>query len=218
MTNHNHNPIEALKNACHDACHERHACTHGYKELMQSQDATSIAAVWRKYWRELVSEQYADIICEELPHHYYELKDGFNRAGVFFNECPSSYMNRSFVLIGNSDNPIHIYGHAEAHVLGNALVIAHDHARVSCVQPQGKIELLDYSQGDITAGYTIARNRSSLHAATDCECYNSSVVTITHGILTDHGHLRISAYQDALVDSFTENLITLYDNATLTLR
>lgn len=218
MVNHSHNPIEALKASCHDACHERHACTHGYKELMQADTAEGIATVWRRYWRELVSGQYADVICEEMPYHYEELKEGFNKTGLFFNECPQSYTNRSFVLVGNSEEPIHIYGYAEAYVLGNAHVIAHDHARIYCSQLQGKVELLDYAYGNVTAGYAIARDRSTLEAATDCECHNASNVSITAGTLHDHGHMEISAYNDAVVDTFTAMRINLYNNSKLNIR
>lgn len=215
---HNHNPIQVLKDACQHACHERHACTHGYKELMSADTSEGVATVWRKYWRELVSEQYADVICEELPYHYAELQEGFNKAGLYFNECPPASMMHPFVLVGNSDKPIHVYGYADVYILGKAHVIAHDHASVSCVQPQGKVELLDYSKGDINAGYAIARNRSTLISATDCECHNSPFITISHGTLHDHGHMEIKAYGDSVVDSFTDQKITLYDNAKLNIR
>lgn len=213
--NHDHNPIEALKQVCSEACHERHACTHGYKELMQSDTAESIATVWRRYWRELISEQYADIICEEMPYHYNEIRDGFNRAGVYFNECPEGSMQRAFVLVGNSESPVHIFGYSEAHVLGNVTVIAHNHSRVYCSSDNGRMELLDNANGYANKGYAIARNHSNLYASTNCECYNASNVQLSNGTLEDHGHFTINAYNDAVVNSFTALKINLYDNAKL---
>lgn len=218
MSDHSHNPILALKEACHDACHERHACTHGYKELMDSKTVEEIATVLRRYWQELVSKQYADVICEEMPYHYEELKDGFNKAGVYFNECPQGVMQQAFVLIGNSDKPVHIYGNSSAYVLGKVHVIGHDQSRLYCDQSDGKIELLDYAKGVLTAGYAIVRNRAQLDASADCECHNAATVLITAGTLTDHGHMQISAYKDAVVNSFTNRKIALYNNAKLTIR
>lgn len=211
---HSHNPIEALKQTCSDVCHERHACTEGYKAIMAAKDSSEIAAVWRNYMEELVSDKYANAICEELPHHYAELKDGFNRAGVYFNECPSDNV-ASWVLVGNSDEPVHVYGSAKVYVLGKAHVIAHGRATVSCDQPNGTVELCDHSTGRVNAGYAIARDHSTLYTTADCECYNASEVFVTSAKLVDHGHLVIRAYGTAEVESFTSRYIELNGDSKL---
>ena len=215
---HNHNPFEVFKQACKAACHERHACTHGYIEMMDAKNIEEVATVWRRYWREIVGEMYADVIREEMPHHYIDIKEGFNLAGVYFNECPSSRQTRAFAIVGDSAEALHVYGYAEVHVIGEAHVVAHDHARVFCSRPQAKIELLDYAYGEITNGYGIARNYSTLVSTTECESHNASVVTLRGGVLHDYGHYDIKAYNDAVIDSFTTMRIALFDNAKINIR
>ena len=212
---HNHNPIDAFKTICIEACKDRKACTKGYKDLLKANSAEDIAVVWRKYWTELVSEQYADRLLSELPAHYADLSEGFNKAGVFFNECPVGLMQNSFVIIGNNTETIHIYGHAVAYVIGKATVIAHDHSIIHSAQPDSVIELLDHSTGHISAGTVTAYNHSTLYTATDCTCFDSSQVHITKGTLHDHGHYLIKAYNTATIHTFTHIGIILYDRASI---
>lgn len=210
--------LDRLKLICNDACHERKACAQGHTEIMQAESVTALAYVWRRYWSEFISDQYADIIRVNLPAVYPDIREGMIAAQVYFNECPKDAIQTPFVIVGDSDSPVHIYGYAVCHVLGNAHVIAHDHTRIYCSQADGKVELMDWSYGDVSAGYAIAHNHSTLDARTECECYNASNVRISAGTLHDYGHFSIWAHNDAMVDSFTNMKINLYNNAKLTIR
>ena len=81
-----------------------------------------------------------------------------------------------------------------------------------------KIELLDGSKATIKAGYGIARNYSHLATGSDAESYDQSVVFITDGTLHDHGHQKINAFGTAVIDTFTNRLIDLYDSARIEIR
>ena len=81
-----------------------------------------------------------------------------------------------------------------------------------------KVELFDGSKATIKAGYGIARNYAHMVTCQEAESYGQSVVFITDGTLHDHGHQKINAFGTATIDTFTDRLIDLYDNANIEIR
>ena len=70
----------------------------------------------------------------------------------------------------------------------------------------------------VKEGHAVARNQSRLTTNASAECYDMSVVNITAGTLTDHGHRAIYAFGNAVVNSFTRQFISIYDNAKVNIK
>ena len=169
-----------------------------------------LCEAWYKYWFGLVTEVPKQV-AQAFSVMYSEIKDEVNAAGIFYNEdSPQGY-----VIIGDSTEPIHLYRARHAYVLGNAHVVLHACAHATGMSGGCTIELLDSSTATIDNGYGIARDRSELTTKCDAECHGSAKVRITDAVLTDNGHLRITAYGTATVRSFTDRLIYLYDSSTI---
>ncbi len=140
-------PFDILKQTCHDACHERHACTEGYKQMLASETVGQMMATWRNNWEDIVQSKYADIIRKELPKQYPALKAEMNAAGIYLNECPSNARQFVKVIITDNETTIHIYGDAKAYIIGDAKVTVHDHAQVYNYRAHAEVELLAHSYG-----------------------------------------------------------------------
>ena len=42
--------FQTLKETCNRACHERHACAKGYKQMLASGNVSQMMATWRDNW------------------------------------------------------------------------------------------------------------------------------------------------------------------------
>lgn len=209
-------PFANLKQICDAACHDRHACAKGYKQMLESKDTVEMMNTWRDNWEDIVESKYADIIRRELPAIYPELKAQMNKAQIFLNECPESAGQYTKVLVTDTDNPVRIYGRAKAYILGKAKVIAHDHTQVyNYKQQDAEVKLLGYAYGHIMAGKVEAEGRSSLSC--NCQAILSGAVfcTATGGTVRAKGYREVEAYGDTKVVSYMTENITLNDNAQL---
>lgn len=205
-----------LKSICHDACHTRHACTEGFRQMLESDNVEQMMATWRANWDDLVRSKYADILRQRLPQLYPSIKAEMNAAGVYLNECPENAQKYVRVIVTDCTAPVHIYGHAEAYVLGTATVTAHDNAQVyNYSAADAYIILLDDSFGQAWAGRITAMGRSSVHCC--CQCtLNGSVICITAGGTVDVLRFRyITASGDAVVRCAPHRNIHLLGNARL---
>lgn len=151
-----------LKDTCNRACHERKACTNGYKQMLASENVSQMMATWRDNWEDVVNSKYADIIRTELPKQYPALKEEMNKAGIYLNECPEKAPSFVRVIVADCAEPIHIYDYAQCFVLGEAKVIAHGHSQVYNEKFNADITLCDHAYGNIKAGSAKALNHSTL--------------------------------------------------------
>lgn len=142
-------PFEIFKQTCTDACHQRHACADGYRQMLASENVSQMMATWRDNWDDVVKSKYADIILAELPKMYPTLRDEMNEAGIYLNECPVNAQKFVKVLITDTSEPIHIYGNAKSYILGDATVVAHDHSQVYNFRAHAEVSLLDHSYGHL---------------------------------------------------------------------
>lgn len=152
-------PFNILKQTCYDACHERHACAEGYRQMLASENVSQMMATWRNNWEDVVQSKYADIIRTELPKQYPSIKAEMNEAGIYHNECPDNARQFVKVIITDTENPIHIYGDASAYILGDAKVIVHDHAQVYNYHAKADVTLLDHSYGSLLSTDKITQTR-----------------------------------------------------------
>lgn len=144
-----HDPFTTLKKTCHDACHERHACAEGYRQMLATENISQMMATWRNNWEDIVQGKFADIIIAQLPKQYPHLKQDMNQAGIYLNECPDNAPPYVKIIITDTDTPLNIYGDAKAYILGTATVIAHDHSQIYNTHGTAIITLLDRSYGNL---------------------------------------------------------------------
>lgn len=184
-------PFDILKQTCHDACHERHACTEGYKQMLASENVSQMMATWRDNINDITTEKFADIANRVMPDLYAANKEEMNKAGVYVNECPENAQSFVIVFITDGSSTIHILGEATAYILGKVEVHAHDHSRVYNTKcDDAVITALDYSFVVATHGTVNARIRSTVHISNSavCHCYNSTKIYAKGGEIHDHGH------------------------------
>ncbi len=151
-----------LKDICNRACHERHACANGYKQMLASGNVSQMMATWRSNWEDIVESKYADIIRTELPRIYPDLKEEMNKAGIYLNECPENAPSFVRVIITDCVHVVHIYDYAQGFVLGEANVVAHGHSQVYNEKFNADITLCDHAYGNIKTGSAKALDHSTL--------------------------------------------------------
>lgn len=205
---------ELLKETCNTACHERQACVSGYKQMLASENVSQMMATWRNNWEDVTQGKFGDIIRTELPKQYPALKEEMNQAGIYMNECPEGAKRFVKVIVTDTDDPVRIYGEAQAYVLGAAKVIAFGHSQVyNNTQTEAHVMLYDYAFGKIMAGRAFAYNRSTLQCccealvdgAVECDAFGGSVRAVSCR--------RINAYCDTIIYSRTDKGISLYGTA-----
>lgn len=211
-------PFDILKQTCHDACHERHACTDGYKQMLASENVSQMMACWRDNINDITTEKFADIANRVLPSLYAENKEEMNKAGIYVNECPVMAKAYTIVLITDCSLSVHIFEDATGYVIGNAEVYAHDHSRVyNRKSKDAVVTAFDFSMVTATHGTVHARQRSSVLIAGNavCHCYNQSKVNAKSGLIVDHGHFHINAEGDAIIETSTVINISTQENAKI---
>ena len=183
-------------------CQESQLAFRGTESIQQ------MCAAWHKYWHGMITEVPKQVMAA-FRDFYPDYKSEINAAGIFYNEDSPT----GNVLIGDSTETIHLYHAHTAYILGTARVVLHNTASALVMNPDCHVELRDFSRATVKEGYAVARNRSRLTTNDSAECYDMSVVNITAGTLTDHGHRAIYAFGNAVVNSFTRQFISIYDNA-----
>ena len=188
-------------------------CQASQQDFGETASIKDMCAAWHKYWHGMITEVPQQVV--QAFHDFYpDFKAEINAAGIFYNEDSQT----GYVLVGDSDEPVHLSFARTAYVLGKAQVVLHNQASALAMNAGCRIELLDNSRATIKEGYAIARNYSQLTTGCDAECYDQSTVRITDGTLQDYGHRNICAYGEATINSFTSRLITLFDKSKLNIK
>lgn len=207
-----------LKEICTAACHERHACAEGYKQMLASDNVSQMMATWRANWDDIVNSKFSDIANAKIPDLYLDptLRAEMNAAGIYFNECPKTAPEYVLVIVTDHDRIVDINDYAKCYVLGKACVRAWDHAQVySEKNYRAIIMLYDYSYGHVSKGEVVANGHSRLWTSTNA-ALNGSVTCEAHGgEIRASSYLKIEAYGDTKVFSKTDRNITLYGNAKI---
>jgi hypothetical protein len=208
--------FERLKEICRKACHERNACKPGFEALMQTNSVAGILNVWRDNWQDVYESKYADIMANEIASVYADMRDDFIANNVFVNEpTDKGLLIVSVPYAAVSQQPITVSGTAKCYIFGSGSVIAKDNAEVYCRDEEGHVTLTDHSQGYFKAGQIEIRNYAKANGSFTGHCYNAAYIILRGGSLVDHGHLEISAWNDAAVYSNSHKKIELHGNARL---
>lgn len=205
---------QILKDTCARACHERHACADGYRQMLASENVSQMMATWRANWEDVTESKYADIIRTELPKQYPALREEMNKAGIYLNECPDIAKNFVRVIITDTEEPVKIHGDAQAYVLGDAKVIAFNHSQVYNNKASGAhVMLYGYAYGKVMAGRVTAYDRSRLQCCCDAKLEGAVECDAFGGTVWAQSFRRVSAFRDTIVYSDTDKRITLSGTA-----
>ena len=205
-----------LKEISKRACHERHACAEGYKQMLASDNVSQMMATWRKNWDDIVNSKFADIVNNEIPALYSALKAEMNAAGIYVNECPQTAPEFVLVVVTDHDSVVDIYDRAKCYVLGKTYVRAWGHSQVYSERSEKcLIQLYDRSYGHVSKGCVGASGRSRLWTSTGAVLNDSAKCEAHGGVIHADSYLKIEAYGDTIVLSKTDRNITLYGNACI---
>lgn len=185
-------------------------CKESQHDFNGTHTISQMCSAWWKYWHGLITEVPQQVV-KAFEDYYPDFKEEINAAGFYYNEDSPN----GIVLVGNSNDVIHLSQSHRITILGKVYVHLHQSASALVLNPDCKIELHDNSRATVKQGYAIARDSSQLTTFGNAECYNRAVVHITNGTLHDQGHQAIYAYGSATINSFTTRLITLCDNSKL---
>lgn len=184
--------------------------------MLKTENISQMMAVWREYWEDISGGKYADIINDQLPAAYTELRKEMNAAGIYVNECPKVAPEYVRVLVTDCDYLVEINDYARCYVLGEATVRAWDHSQVYSDRcDQAAIYLNDHAYGHVNKGFVIAYNAAQLWTAAFA-VLNGSVICEAHGgTVKAYAYRKLEASGDTQVYAASERNITLYGNATI---
>lgn len=205
------NNFDRLKEICREACHQRNACKPGFAALMQTNSVAGILKVWRENWQDVYESKYADIMAREIAGVYADMRDDFIASLVFFNE-PT---DKGLLIVSAPEEPITVGGTAKCYIFGSGSVIAKDNAEVYCHDPGGMVTLTGHAKGFFKDGQVQVRDFARASGTFQGHCYNAASIILRGGAVIDHGHLGISAWNDAVVYSDTQKKIELYASARI---
>lgn len=181
-----------LKEICYQACRERGACANGFKDMMLANDATEMMKVWRKYWEDIYTSKYADIVNNKFAPIYECLKKEINSVGIFYNEIPTNTSSHTMVLVGDNDQFLTFRGDLLVFIIGKCHVTAYDNVQVFSRAGDSFISLKGYANGNIKKGYVVCDDHSVCICEDRCETHGLCSVTIKGGKLVDYGHKNIT--------------------------
>lgn len=184
--------FEQLKEICRQACHERSACEHGFKALMNTETIPQIMQVWKDNWDDVFRSRYSDIMVHRLTELNPSAVEEMRKGGVYVNEDRDD----GYVIVSNPDRTINVGGTARAYLFTAAEVTATDNAQVYCRTSGVKVTLRGHAYCHSEARDAVVTVYNFAHAEGKMQCttYNAAEVVIQGGTLIDHGHRRIAAY------------------------
>lgn len=206
--------FEKLKEICRVACHQRNACKPGFESLMQTSTVAGILKVWKENWQDVYESKYADIMAEKIAGVYADMRDEFNANNVFVNE-PT---DRGLLIVAPASQQagqITVSGTAKCYIFGSGNVLAKDNAEVYCRDSQGMVTLCGHARGFFKDGQVQVRDFARAFGTFQGQCYNAAYILLRGGSVADHGHLEISAWNDAVVYADTRRKIDLHGDARI---
>lgn len=212
------NYFNDFRDICFGVLSQSGNCQESQDAFAATHSVPELVTAWKKYWKGIVTEvprQTADAFAK----FYATYRNDINRAGVYYNEAPPQTEQRATIIVGYADEKkkeLSLSGRHRIYVLGDMRVMAYGHCSVYvCDLAEANVVVNDHCRCSCENGHIEARGRSWVNGKGRIRCYNSTTIYCTGGVVTDYGHLAISAYNDVMVMSPTTRYISLYDKATL---
>ena len=215
-------------------------CDDSQTRFRAATTVPEMVSAWKHFLDGLLHEVPAQVIAA-FADFYPTYRTDINRAGIYYNEAPPTDSINAIILIGDTPssdaesskkatvpdsltsgrNPLSITGRHRFYVLGNCPVLCFDHCNVFINATTAHVCIYQNCRASIEAGTLYANGRSVVHGKGNITCYESTTIHLVGGTLTDHGHLDIYAYNDAVIHSYfataptSRRRITLKDKAVL---
>ena len=213
--------FQVFQKLCIDILAESDNCEASQKAFKEAKTIPALVQAWRTFLSGVIHEVPLQVK-DAFARLYDTYKAEINASDLYYNEDPQQN-HRCMVLIGDAaagkENAVlQINGNHHVYVIGNQKVTIGDSCHVTVSADDTRVTVTDHAVATIEKGSIEAWGRAQVSGHGDITCHDSTVVSIDGGVVHDHGHLQILAYNDSLVDSFTKRRVMLYDKATLQLR
>ncbi len=191
-------------------------CENFKTEIQAAASVTAAFGVFRRYWQS-VAEQIPDEFICVMSENYCWMKPYANAAGVYFNESPTD-SPLALVFVGDMGHNLEVLDQQpRVIVLGKAKVTLDGKVRGECFCDKAEVTCRGDSRLRLRRGTAIAYDYSRVEGFGAIKTHDCSTAIIMGGELYDHGHLRIVAYNNAIIHSFTRSKIELYNSSQLIL-
>lgn len=206
--------FDKFQQICADLRLQTTNCQKSQVKFGEAKSVTEAVAALRMFWISVVEQIPAEFV-SALDQHYAEFRDEMNAAGVYYNEAPANPTN-AVVFVGDIQSTLSILnGRPRVIVLGRANVVVSDHVRCECYHEDAQIECCGHSRLQLKKGSAIARDYSTVEGYGTILTHDRATAYIYGGSLFDRGHNLIKSYNDAVIHSFTDRKIELYDQSQL---
>ena len=223
----NNDYFTRFQNLCLSILAQSDNCQESQDMFRATKTIPELVSAWQRYWAGLLHEVPEQVI-KAFSQFYPTYRDDIIRAGVYYNEAPPiDHITPSIILIGDAPeatvpegppscvSPLEVFGRHRVYVLGNLPIITHDNCNVLVNSSRSNVTLHDNCRCNLEAGNVILHDRSMLNGSGNVTCYDSTTILLMGGTLHDKGHLDITAYNDAVIHTFTSRKITLNDKAKI---
>lgn len=215
------NDFQKFQRVCLDVLSQSNNCAESQQLFGSAESIPEMVGAWQKFWAGMIHEVPEQVI-KVFTEFYPVYREKIRLGGLYYDEAPvltlSSPMASCMVLVGDGDEPLEVSGRHRVYIIGARPVICRGNCKVYVCADRAQVDIYDNCRCNAEAGRVTAYGRSYLNGKGTLACHDSSTVYIVGGTLSDYGHLRIDAYNDAKVDSFTSRCITLHNQAELTIR
>ncbi len=217
--------FERFQSLCIKILSQSDNCQESQDLFRAAKSVPELVSAWQRFWAGVLHEVPEQVI-KAFADLYPVYRDDIIRAGVYYNEAPVDLdgrllMTGGMVLIGDAaegdsvDHPLVIPGRHRIYVLGDLPLTVTDNCSVNVNADRACVTVKGFVRCNLEKGKVIAREHAVVNGHGVIVCYDATNIAISGGYVTDHGHMQITAYNDACVQSFTNRYITLNDHSTL---
>ena len=218
-------------------------CMESQQQFKSARSVPELVTAWQRFWAGVLHEVPEQVI-KAFADLYPVYRDDIIRAGVYYNEAPPVGIypenpispvspsdaatvpsasplgptTNAMILIGDAPATVpddSIHGRNRVYVLGDLPVTVTDNSSVHVNSDRAVVTVCGSARANIERGTLIARDRAVVNGKGLITCYDSTTIYVSGGVLHDKGHLDIIAYNDAVINSFTNRRIKLNDQAIL---
>ena len=201
---------QELKDVCVAACHDQHACTVGYKEILAANNAGMLAMAMRHHWNDCYNGAFYNALKDNI-NNFGELIPDFANAEIFFNKSST----HGIVVINDYSQKYAIHGNAECYAYDRCNIDIYENGQAYCKIPESNIFMAGKSYAIIEnqKNVVIKDNSSAEFKNCDVICFDQPRIKATDCNVDAYEYSRIEAFGTTNVTLHGETIITP-DNAS----
>lgn len=201
---------QELKDIFVAACHEQHACTDGFKEVLAADNAGMLAMAMRHHWDDCYNGAFYDAIKSNI-NNIGELTDDFANAEIFFNKSST----HGIVVINDCSQKYLIHGNAECYVYDKCNIDLYENAQAYCKISDSNVFMAGKSHSVLENQKNVVVKDYSSAELKNCEaiCFNKPIITATDCTIDVYDFSRIEAFGSTNIILHGDTAITK-DNAS----